>query len=171
MVRISVATSSCHRLEWDSDRDHPQAEPRAATRCRSCGRRGQSAGEGAALLARPLGTGGTACRCRRRTATRGPAPDQASSTGAPGRAFRPPWYRDRYPAAAAAGGDLLRHFLERGAARGHLPSPLWRGLDADGCAALAERHGKAGRSLWRHMLAQRGPGGDAFTARGIDAAN
>ncbi len=81
--------------------------------------------------------------------------------------FESQWYRDRYPAAAAAGGDLLRHFLERGAARGHLPSPLWRGLDADGCAALAERHGKAGRSLWRHMLAQRGPGGDAFDSVGM----
>ena len=76
--------------------------------------------------------------------------------------FDPPWYVDRYPGARAAGGDPLRHFLVSGAAHGFLPSPHWRGLDADGCAALAERHGKAGRSLWRYMRSQRGSGADAF---------
>ena len=35
-------------------------------------------------------------------------------------------------------------------------------LDADECAALAERHGKAGRSLWRYMRSERGAGADAF---------
>ena len=76
--------------------------------------------------------------------------------------FDPQWYVARYPAARAASADPLRHFLERGAARGFLPSPLWRGLDADGCAALAERYGKAGRSLCRYMREQRGPGAEAF---------
>jgi hypothetical protein len=74
------------------------------------------------------------------------------------------WYRSRYPGVARAGGDPLRRFLERGAALGHLPSPAWEGLGGDACRALAERHGKAGRALWRHMRAERGPRADGFLA-------
>lgn len=72
------------------------------------------------------------------------------------------WYVSQYPDAGADGVDPLRHFLERGAARGHLPSPLWRGLDTESCAALAERHGRPGRLFWRHIRTQRGPGAETF---------
>lgn len=76
------------------------------------------------------------------------------------------WYISQYPIAGADGVDPLRHFLERGAAQGHLPSPHWRGLDADACAALAERHGRAGRLFWRHIRTQRGPGAEVFQDAG-----
>lgn len=76
--------------------------------------------------------------------------------------FAPGWYRAQYGALAALDGDPLRHFIKEGAARGFLPSAAWQGLAAEECVALAERHGKAGRSLWRFMRAQRGPGSDVF---------
>ena len=59
------------------------------------------------------------------------------------------WYVSQYPDAGADGVDPLRHFLERGAARGHLPSPLWRGLDTE----CVRRAGGAARQARPSVLA------------------
>lgn len=76
--------------------------------------------------------------------------------------FDPDWYLSQPGMPARASQDPLRHFLEEGTARGFLPSPAWEGLDADGCAARAEQHGKAGRELWRYMRYGRAAGADAL---------
>ncbi|MGD9511807.1 MAG: glycosyltransferase [Geminicoccaceae bacterium] len=76
--------------------------------------------------------------------------------------FDTEWYLDQPGMPARARRDPLRHFLEEGTARGFLPSPAWRGLDAEGCAAFAEGHGKAGRELWRYMRYGRTAAADAF---------
>ena len=72
------------------------------------------------------------------------------------------WYLSRHPVPARGRTDPLRHFLEEGTARGFLPAAEWVGLDAESCAALANRHGKAGRELWRYMRYGRAPGADGF---------
>lgn len=74
------------------------------------------------------------------------------------------WYLAQPGMPARARQDPLRHFLEEGTARGFLPAPAWQGLDAEGCAALAARHGKAGRELWRYMRYGRAAGADALLA-------
>jgi hypothetical protein len=79
--------------------------------------------------------------------------------------FAPAWYLTQYAGLTPLGGDPLHHFIAEGAARGFLPSPAWQGLSAEECVALAEQHGKPGRSLWRYMRAQRGPGSDVFARR------
>ena len=72
------------------------------------------------------------------------------------------WYLSQHPVPARGRADPLRHFLEEGTARGFLPTAEWVGLDAESCAALANRHGKAGRELWRYMRYGRAPGADGF---------
>jgi hypothetical protein len=68
------------------------------------------------------------------------------------------WYLNHHPVPARGRTDPLRHFLEEGTARGFLPAAEWVGLDAESCAALANRHGKAGRELWRYTRYGRAPG-------------
>lgn len=81
--------------------------------------------------------------------------------------FSAEWYRAQYGSLESLPADLLRHFIEYGAARGFLPSAAWAGLSTAQCIALAEQHGKPGRAMWRYMRAQRGPGSDVFVTRGL----
>ena len=81
--------------------------------------------------------------------------------------FAADWYVARYGPAAGLGRDPLYHFVAQGAARGFLPSPDWHGRSSDEATALAERHGKAGRSAWRYMRDQGGLASDVFAAQGL----
>ena len=79
--------------------------------------------------------------------------------------LEPKWYTSRYGHLDTIGTDPLRHFVERGAARGFLPSPDWLGRSAEDAGALAQSLGKPGRSLWNYVRAQHAPASDVFAVR------
>ena len=81
--------------------------------------------------------------------------------------FAADWYVARYGSLAGLGSDPLHHFVAEGAARGFLPSADWHGRSGDEATALAERHGKAGRSAWRYLRDQGGLASDVFATRGL----